>query len=193
MVEDGAFSHKVTIVKKILTLAGHPNRITGLKVTVILLNKWICLLVELQRWRVCIWSLRSRLVFFFLNWDFSHFKFCHNLSFWVLLQFEFFSFVTIWGSSQFEVCHNLSLVTIWVLSRWVFEFCHNLSFWVWSQFEFEFCHNLSFWVSSKVKFLSCKNLSFWVFSKFEFFSFVTIWFFEFCQHLSYGVLTQFEF
>ena len=44
MVEDGAFSHKVdyvTILKGILNLEGHPNRITGSKVTAILLNVWI--------------------------------------------------------------------------------------------------------------------------------------------------------
>ena len=41
MVEDSAFSHKkdyVTISKEILNLEGHPNRITGSKVTAILLN-----------------------------------------------------------------------------------------------------------------------------------------------------------
>ena len=41
---DGAFSHKVdyvTIFKGILNSEGHPNRITGLKVTAILLNVWI--------------------------------------------------------------------------------------------------------------------------------------------------------
>ena len=43
-VQDGAFSHKidyVTMFKKILNLKGHPNRITGSKVTAILLNGWI--------------------------------------------------------------------------------------------------------------------------------------------------------
>ena len=43
MVEDGAFSQKVdyfTIVLNILNLEGHPNRITGSKVTAILLNGW---------------------------------------------------------------------------------------------------------------------------------------------------------
>ena len=52
IVEDGAFSHKVyyvTIFREILNLEGHPNRITGSKVTAILVNGWICLLVELQR------------------------------------------------------------------------------------------------------------------------------------------------
>ena len=41
MVEDSAFSNKIDIVKKfkeILNLKGHPNRITGSKVTRILLN-----------------------------------------------------------------------------------------------------------------------------------------------------------
>ena len=44
MVEDGTFSHKidyVTIFRKILNLKGHQNRLTGLKVTEILLNGWI--------------------------------------------------------------------------------------------------------------------------------------------------------
>ena len=44
MVDDGAFSHKIdydTTFKKILNLEGHPNRITGTKVTAILLNGWI--------------------------------------------------------------------------------------------------------------------------------------------------------
>ena len=43
MVEDGAFSNKkdyVTILE-ILNLKGHQNRITGSRVTVILLNGWI--------------------------------------------------------------------------------------------------------------------------------------------------------
>ena len=41
MVGDGAFSHKIdyfTIVKEILNLEGHPNRITGSRVKVVLLN-----------------------------------------------------------------------------------------------------------------------------------------------------------
>ena len=44
MVGDVAFSHKidyVKIFKEILNLEGHPNCITGSKVTVILLNGWI--------------------------------------------------------------------------------------------------------------------------------------------------------
>ena len=43
MVEDGDFSHKncVTIFKEILNLEKHPKRITGSKVTVILMNGWI--------------------------------------------------------------------------------------------------------------------------------------------------------
>ena len=44
MVEDGAFSHKIdyiTIFQKNLNLEGHPNCITGSKVTAILLNGWI--------------------------------------------------------------------------------------------------------------------------------------------------------
>ena len=43
MVEAGAFIHKreyVTILKEIRNLKGHPNHITGSKVTAILLNGW---------------------------------------------------------------------------------------------------------------------------------------------------------
>ena len=51
-VADGAFSNKidyVTIFKEILNPEGHPNRITGSKVTAILLNGGFCPLVELHR------------------------------------------------------------------------------------------------------------------------------------------------
>ena len=44
MVEDGAFSHKIdfaTLFLEILNLEGHQNRITGSRVTAILLNGWI--------------------------------------------------------------------------------------------------------------------------------------------------------
>ena len=44
MVEDGAFSHKIDYVKiskETLNLKGHPNHITGSKVTTILLIGWI--------------------------------------------------------------------------------------------------------------------------------------------------------
>ena len=44
MVEDGAFSNKidyVAIVLEILNFEGHHNRITGSRVTAILLNGWI--------------------------------------------------------------------------------------------------------------------------------------------------------
>ena len=43
-VEDGAFSHKRVYVAHfvgILNLDGHPNRITGSRVTAILLDRWI--------------------------------------------------------------------------------------------------------------------------------------------------------
>ena len=102
------------------------------------------------------------LLSFFSQFSFSFvpiwvFELCHNLSFWVLSQFEFLSFVTIW---VFEFCHDLSF---WVLSTfgflsfvtfrffifilsqflffsfvtiWVFKFCHNLCFWFLSLFEF---------------------------------------------------------
>ena len=51
-VADGAFSLKinyVTIFKEILNPEGHPNRITGSKVTAILLNGGFCPMVELHR------------------------------------------------------------------------------------------------------------------------------------------------
>ena len=44
MVEDGVFSHKIdylTILQEILSLQEHLNRITGSRVTAILLNGWI--------------------------------------------------------------------------------------------------------------------------------------------------------
>ena len=64
-VVDGAFSHKidfVTIFKEILNPKGHPNRITGSKVTAILLNGWILPIGGASSGRVCSCSLRSRLV-----------------------------------------------------------------------------------------------------------------------------------
>ena len=65
MVEHGALSHKidyVTIVKDILNPEGHPNCISGSKVTAILLNGWILPVGEASSGRVCSCSLRSRLV-----------------------------------------------------------------------------------------------------------------------------------
>ena len=56
MVEDGAFSHKidfVTIFEEILNPEGPLNRITGSKVTVILLNRWIFPVGEVSLGRVC--------------------------------------------------------------------------------------------------------------------------------------------
>ena len=43
-VEDGAFSHIIeygAIFLEIINIEGHPNRITGSRVTAILLNGWI--------------------------------------------------------------------------------------------------------------------------------------------------------
>ena len=65
-VADGDFSHKidyVTIVKEILNPEGHPNRITGAKVTAILLNGWTLPIGGASSVRLCSCSLRSRLVF----------------------------------------------------------------------------------------------------------------------------------
>ena len=64
-VADAAFSHKidyVTISKKSLNPEGHPNRITGSKVTAILLNGLILPIGGASWGRVCSCSLRSRLV-----------------------------------------------------------------------------------------------------------------------------------
>ena len=58
-VEDGAFSHKmdyVAILQEILNLEGHQYRITGSRVTAILLNRWIFCIGQSgksSRWRVC--------------------------------------------------------------------------------------------------------------------------------------------
>ena len=71
-VEDGAFRHKkdyVTIFKEILNPKEHPNRITGSKVTAILLNGWILPIGGASSGRVCSCSLRSRLVFVWLAWQ----------------------------------------------------------------------------------------------------------------------------
>ena len=101
------------------------------------------------------------------------FEFCNNLSFWVLLQFEFLSLVTIWALQQ-------SFVTISV-----FEFCHYFNFWVSSPFEF-----LSFVTIGVFEF--DYNLSFWVPSQFEFFFFISVGVLDFHHNLNFWVLSQFE-
>ena len=66
MVEDGAFSHKVIkyvrILNEIQNLEGHPNHITGSKVTAIFLNGCILPIGGASLGWVCTFSLRSRLV-----------------------------------------------------------------------------------------------------------------------------------
>ena len=64
-VADDAFNHKidyVTIFQEILNPKGHPNRITGSKVTAILLKAWILSIGPASSGRVCVCSQRSRLV-----------------------------------------------------------------------------------------------------------------------------------
>ena len=62
-VADGAFNNKKDYVfLEILNPKGHPNRITGSKVTTILLNEWIVPIGGASLGRVCACSLRSRLV-----------------------------------------------------------------------------------------------------------------------------------
>ena len=54
MVEDGAFSHKknyITIFLKILNSEGHPNHMTGSKVTAYLLNGWILPIGGASAWK----------------------------------------------------------------------------------------------------------------------------------------------
>ena len=78
-VTDSAFSQKidhVTILKEILNPYGNPNRITGSKVTAILLNGWCLPIGGASSGRVCACSLRSRLVlklndFWFYFWTSS--------------------------------------------------------------------------------------------------------------------------
>ena len=56
MVEDGAFIHKIDYGKYFLenlNLEGHPNLITGSKVTAILLNGWILPFGGVASGRVC--------------------------------------------------------------------------------------------------------------------------------------------
>ena len=93
-------------------------------------------------------------------------KFGHNLSFWVLLLFEFLSFFTnlVFELSQSEF---LSFDMIWGFefdTIWVLEFCQDLIFLVlllfkffsfaahWVLTQFEFCHILSLLVWSQIEF-----------------------------------------
>ena len=68
MVGNCAFSqkiYKVTIFLEILNLEGHPNPITGSRVTAILLNGWILPIGqsgEASWWRVCYQRGLPRLV-----------------------------------------------------------------------------------------------------------------------------------
>ena len=65
------FSHKVdydTILKEVLNPGGHLNCITGSKVMAILLNWWILPIGGASLGRVCACSVRSRLVFFLLQY-----------------------------------------------------------------------------------------------------------------------------
>ena len=65
MVEDSAFSHKINCVSILQdNLEGHLNRFIGSKVTAILVNGGILHRGGASSRRVCVCSLRSRLVFF---------------------------------------------------------------------------------------------------------------------------------
>ena len=66
-IEDGASSHKlynVTTFKEILNPKGHPNCITGSKVTAILLNGWILPVVGVANGRVCAQPAKQACFFF---------------------------------------------------------------------------------------------------------------------------------
>ena len=81
LLKYGAFRHKidyVTILREILNLEGHPNRITGSKAMAILLNGWSCIGwscigkgLRLQpAQQVCyltIGSANRYVIFFFIN------------------------------------------------------------------------------------------------------------------------------
>ena len=112
------------------------------------------------------------------------YEFCWYLSFYVLSQFDFLSFVTVGffkTLTQFEFLslskfEFLIFITIWLWSK--FKFLNFLTIWLWSQFEFCcWCiFSLSFvtiWVLvlSQFEFLSCLKLSFEL-SQFYFLSFV---------------------
>ena len=65
MVKDSSSSYKidyVIVIKNFLNPEGHPNRITGSKVTAILLKGWILPIGGVASGRVCACSMRSRLV-----------------------------------------------------------------------------------------------------------------------------------
>ena len=81
IVRNGAFSHKIDyitiFVKEILNLKGHQNRITGLRVTAILLNGWIFPIGqsgEASPWRVCYQRGLPRLVLLCTALSFHDFR-----------------------------------------------------------------------------------------------------------------------
>ena len=112
MVENGAFSHEidyVTILLEIINLKGHLNFIFGSKVTAILLNGWILATGGASLGRVCVCSLRSRLVFikttsFSLDFFFHQCSpACHHLLSWSFHNLTGFGWV-IW------VCQNVQFL-----------------------------------------------------------------------------------
>ena len=141
-------------------------------------------------------------------------EFCQNLGFWLLLEFELSSFVTVWVSlqlSSFTIAFLLFFpLILWVFSKLKFivlsqfefwslvtnqivEFCHI--YFNFLQFEFVHCHNLRFGTITVWVFDFCHNLIFFFFiwSQFDFLSLVTIWFFEFCKYLRFVTIWLFDF
>ena len=117
----------------------------------------------------------------------SFFKFCHNLSFWILSHLEFLFLVSV---SVFEFCQNLSF---WVLSQ--FEFLSLVTIWV---FWF-FSHILSFRVLSQFFFITStpwqpinSQGSFSQFLLCFFFSLVTIFFWVWSHFFFYLVTIFFS-
>ena len=105
--------------------------------------------------------------------------------FWVWLQFDLSSFVTI---CFFEFCYSLSS---WVLSQFFLVFSVGFFFFSFVNIRvffscftiwiFYFCHHLSFQVLSQFEVLSFVTIWVLSFVTIFFFSFVIILVFEFCQ------------
>ena len=100
----------------------HPNRITGSKVTAILLNGWILPTGGASLGRVCAWSLHSRLVLHVLyslirtTWNSNNNK---DLSPWIgeqpIMQMDFWQFSSI--NTYVRICGKFSEIH---LHAWLF-------------------------------------------------------------------------
>ena len=80
MVEDGAFSHKIDYVHYFLeipNLEGHPNRITGSRVTAILLIGWILLIGGASAVKALRLAGLPRLFYTILCYNISYYPILH--------------------------------------------------------------------------------------------------------------------